>query len=70
MRQQKIAFGEMRSSGVRDVLICCRDVGCSHHIVLSTDRWGDHVRPSDTEPTFVCAAAARGYSRAPWITGR
>ena len=27
--QQKITFGEMRDSGVRDVLVYCRDVGCS-----------------------------------------
>ena len=28
---QKITFGEMRSSGVRDVLVYCRDHHCSHH---------------------------------------
>jgi hypothetical protein len=27
---QKITFGEMRASGVRDVLIYCRDDSCSH----------------------------------------
>ncbi len=27
---QKITFGEMRASGVRDVLIYCRDHRCSH----------------------------------------
>jgi hypothetical protein len=30
--QQKITFGEMRESGVRDVLIYCRDHRCSHHV--------------------------------------
>ena len=29
---QKITFGEMRASGVRDVLIYCRDHRCSHHV--------------------------------------
>jgi hypothetical protein len=32
---QKITFGEMRASGVRDVLIYCRDHRCSHHVEVS-----------------------------------
>jgi hypothetical protein len=32
----KITFGELRASGVRDVLIYCRDHRCSHHIAIST----------------------------------
>ena len=28
----KITFGEMRASGVRDVLICCRDHRCSNNV--------------------------------------
>ena len=32
---QKITFGEMRASGVRDVLVYCRDQHCSHHIRIS-----------------------------------
>jgi hypothetical protein len=51
---QKITFGEMRASGVRDVLIYCRDHRCSHHVAISADRWPDHVRLSDIEPTFTC----------------
>ena len=47
---QKITFGEMRASGVRDVLIYCRDHRCSHHIEISADRWPDHVRLSDMSP--------------------
>jgi hypothetical protein len=31
--QQKITFGEMRESGVRDVLIYCRD----HHVETNAD---------------------------------
>jgi hypothetical protein len=36
--QQKITFGEMRASGVRDVLIYCRSHRCSHHGEISADR--------------------------------
>ena len=36
---QKITFADMRASGVRDVLIYCRDHRCSHHIEISADRW-------------------------------
>ena len=31
---QKITFGEIRESGVRDVLIYCRDHRCSHHVEI------------------------------------
>jgi hypothetical protein len=31
-RPQKITFGEMRSSGVRGLLIYCSDYNCSHSI--------------------------------------
>jgi hypothetical protein len=31
-RPQKITFAEMRSSGVRGVLVYCADYNCSHHI--------------------------------------
>ena len=40
---QKITFGEMRSSGVRDVLVFCRDHRCSHHVAINADRWPDDV---------------------------
>jgi hypothetical protein len=35
---QKITFGEMRASGVRDVLIYCRDHRCSHHVETNASR--------------------------------
>jgi hypothetical protein len=54
-----ITFGEMRESGVRDVLIYCRDRTCTHHITISADRWLDHVRLSDIEPDFVCTACGK-----------
>jgi hypothetical protein len=41
---EKITFGEMRSSGVRGVLIYCGDYHCSHSIAISADRWPDRIR--------------------------
>ena len=51
---QKITFGEMRASGVRDVLIYCRDYRCGHHIEINANCWADDVRLSDIEPKFFC----------------
>jgi hypothetical protein len=56
---QKITFAEMRSTGVRGVLIYCSDHKCSHWTSLSADRWPDDVRLSDLEPLFVCQACGR-----------
>jgi hypothetical protein len=56
---KKITFAEMRASGVRDVLIYCRDHCCSHHVEISADRWPDHVRLSDIEPDLVCTACGK-----------
>jgi hypothetical protein len=55
----KITFGEMRASGIRDLLIYCADYHCSHSIQMSADRWPDHVRLSDIEPRFVCNACGK-----------
>jgi hypothetical protein len=60
---QKITFGELRASGVHDVLVYCRDHRCTHHVTISADRWPDHVRLSDIEPDFVCTAAASAARR-------
>jgi hypothetical protein len=56
---QKITFGEMRSSGVRDVLVYCRDHRCSHHIAISADVWPDHFRLSDIEDRLVCRVCGK-----------
>jgi hypothetical protein len=56
---QKITFGEMRASGIRDVLVYCRDHHCSDHVRISADVWPDHVRLSDIEPDFVCTACGK-----------
>jgi hypothetical protein len=58
-RPQKITFGEMRDTGVRGILIYCSDYKCSHSIAISADPWPDHVRLSDLEPLFVCAACGK-----------
>lgn len=55
-RPQKITLGEMRSAGVRSILVYCGDYKCSHSIETSADRWPDSVRLSDLEPLFVCQA--------------
>ena len=59
---QKITFGEMRDSGVRDVLVYCRDVGCSHSKTMSADLWPDNIRLSDvsrTSSALPVASASR-----------
>jgi hypothetical protein len=58
-RPPKIAFGELRASGVRDVLVYCRNHRCSHSVEISADRWADHIRLSDIEPGFVCTACGK-----------
>ncbi len=60
---QKITFGEMRASGVRDVLIYCRDHRCSHHVETNADGLADDVRLSDIEPSFTVHAAAKKARR-------
>jgi hypothetical protein len=56
LTRQKITFGDMRSSGVRGLLIYCADYRCSHYIAISGDRWPDDIRLSDLEPRFICSA--------------
>ena len=60
-RQQKITFGEMRASGVRNVLIYCTDYRCSHCIMVpdDPDRWSDELRMSDIEDRFACTACGK-----------
>jgi hypothetical protein len=58
-RPPKITFAEMRSSGVRGVLIYCSDYRCSHYIAIGGDRWPDDVRLSDLEPRFTCSACGK-----------
>ena len=46
----KITIGELRASGVRDVLIYCRDYRCSHHIES-----GRSFRRPEWGPVETCA---------------
>jgi hypothetical protein len=56
---QKITFAEMRSAGVRGILVYCSDYHCSHWTILGADRWPDDVRLSDIEPLFTCQACGK-----------
>jgi hypothetical protein len=58
-RPQKITFAEMRSSGVRGLLIYCSDYKRSHHVAISGDQWPDVFRLSDLEPRFICSACGK-----------
>jgi hypothetical protein len=58
-RPQKITFAEMRSSGVRGLLVYGADYRCCHHVAISGDRWPDDIRLSDLEPKFVCSACGK-----------
>jgi hypothetical protein len=53
-RLQKITFGELRSTGVRGVLVYCADYKCSHVVAMDTDTWPHSLRLSDIEGRFVC----------------
>ena len=55
---QKITSGEMRSSGIRDVLVYCRDHHCSHHIRISADFWPDQLQ-YDLIADFAATHAGR-----------
>jgi hypothetical protein len=56
---QKITFAEMRSAGVRGILVYCSDYRCSNWTRLDADRWADDVRLSDIEPLFTCQACGK-----------
>jgi hypothetical protein len=58
-RSTKITFADMRSSGVRGLLIHCQNYRCSHSIAISADPWPDDVRLSAIEPLFVCQACGK-----------
>jgi hypothetical protein len=58
-RPQKITFAQMRSSGVRGLLVYCCDYKCSHLRAIGGDPWPDDVRLSDIEPRFVCTTCGK-----------
>jgi hypothetical protein len=58
-RPQKITFAELRSQGVRGLLVFCQDYRCSHNITMNGDRWPDDIRLSDIEDHFICTACGK-----------
>ena len=58
-RPQKITFADLRSQGVRGLLVFCQDYRCSHNVRMSGDRWPDDIRLSDIEDRFICAACGK-----------
>ena len=61
---QKITFGELRASGVRDVLVYCCDHRCCHHITISADQWPDHERLRTSNRILSAPPAAPAFSHA------
>ena len=58
-RPVKITLGEMRATGIRDLLVFRQDYRCSHNVKLEpvyVDQWPDDVRLSDLGPRFICKA--------------
>lgn len=58
-RNKKLTLSEMRSSGVRGVIIHCADYKCSHSTRIIADQWSDDLRLSDLEPKFTCKACGK-----------
>lgn len=59
MNARKITLGQMRSSGVRGLLVYCSDHKCSHKQVLEpamVDQWSDDMSLSEIEARFRCQA--------------
>ncbi len=61
-RPVKITLGEMRATGVRDLIVFCQDYRCGHNVKLSADqvdKWPDEIRLSQLELRFVCRACGQ-----------
>jgi hypothetical protein len=59
-RDQKITIEEMRAdNGPRWLIVYCGDYKCAHSVMISAERWPNHVRLSDLEPRFTCQACGR-----------
>jgi hypothetical protein len=55
-RKQKMTLGQMRASGVHNLIVYCADLRCLHWTRINADQWPDHVPLSDLEDQFVCRA--------------
>jgi len=64
-RPQKVTFGELRSCGVRGLLIYCADYKCSHSIEMMADRWPDDVRLSDIGASLRLPGLRQAWRRRP-----
>jgi hypothetical protein len=58
-RPVKITFAERRDSGVRGILVYCRDYRCTHSTAVMADQWPADLRLSDIEPRFVCSVCGK-----------
>lgn len=64
-------LGEMRSTGLRNLLFYCGDYICAHSVIVNADRWAVDVRLSDLERLFVCPACGhRGADVRPFFDTR
>jgi NAD(P)-dependent dehydrogenase (short-subunit alcohol dehydrogenase family) len=52
-RPQKVTVAEMRSSGVRGLLVYCFDYRCSHSAEMIADQWPDDARLSAIKPCLT-----------------
>jgi len=52
-RPQKITLGDMRSTGLRNLLVYCGDFKCAHHVEIGAERWSDDVRLSDSSSSLA-----------------
>jgi hypothetical protein len=62
-RPPKINLGELRASGVRNIVVFCADYTRSHSITLSVDQWADDC-PAVGYRGAVCLLRLRQAQRA------
>jgi hypothetical protein len=74
-RPQKITFGEMRSTGVRGLLIYCADYHCSHSIAIvqtggrMTSGCQISSRSSSARPAATAAPMQECLAASRWVSG-
>jgi len=57
--EQNLTLGQMRASGVRNVIGYCTNQRCICWTRISAEHWPDHVRLSELEDQFVCGVCGR-----------
>jgi hypothetical protein len=53
---RKITLAQMRSQGIRHVLVYCSNGYCRHEARVNAGRWADDVRLDEIEARLVCTA--------------